>query len=269
MKLKSLSIIALSTLLVIFAFGSETIFAAPPQPVDLQVNWQGPASSLIKSPYQYTVSVKSSGKAASNVKVVVDFPLTHTSPTNYILGKLTGLPTNCQIVSNKLQCNLDTIGKNATKFINFTFEIPVTTQTMRFTAVASTTTTGEVNLQNNTSTFTPNITYPSNQIVSANILNMHCTGRDMTAFFECECFPSSIMSHSATLVAGGSVDLGYPGYGGIWYQTTPQQLYFNYTENGTVVMEFNGWATSATCFEGITTFPQNPTYNSPYKVCIQ
>ncbi len=269
MKNKNLSIVALSLLLVIIAAGANTAFALPQPPPDLQVEWQGPSSSAVKSPYLYTVKVKNLGKSASGVKVIVEFPLTNTSPTKYILGNLSGLSNGCSVVSNKLECNLSTINKNRTSSFSFTFEIPVTTQTRQFRAPDTTTTAGETNLQNNTATFTPSLSYPSNQIISANLLNSHCTGQSLTSYFECEKFPGSIMSHSATLVSGGSVDLGMAGYGGSWYQTTPQQLYFNYTENNVIVAEFNGFATSATCFEGITTFPQNLNYNSAYKVCIQ
>jgi len=134
-------IIALSLVSAFVALSAGTLYAAPPQPADLRVMpWQGPASAMVNSPYQYTVTVKNiGGRAASDVKVTVDFPLTNTSPTKYILGKLTGIdPQKCQIVSNKLECNLGNLSVNQSKFFTFNFELPVSTRTITFTAVAST-----------------------------------------------------------------------------------------------------------------------------------
>ncbi len=91
----------------------------------------------------------------------------------------------------------------------------------------------------------------------------------MTSYFECELFQSSISYHTVTLNDNGTVSIGEPGYSGTWYQPTPQQLYFNYTQNNVVILEFNGYAVSSTCFEGMTRFIPDNGYISPYKVCIQ
>lgn len=270
MKQRNVFTVLVCLLTVMLAFQAENIFAAPPPQADLNIEIQSSSSTIVRSPYVYTVNVENNGNAnASNVKVVVEFPLTNTSPTQYILGNLSGIQNGCQVVSNKLECDLYTIKRNKNKSFTFVFEIPVSTQTPNFKANVSTT-SNETILGNNTFTFTPTLAYPGNQIVSANILNSHCTGRNLSSYFECELFPSSISTHTATLNSGGTVSLPYPGYYGTWYQQTPQQLYFNYFDgNNQMAMEFNGFAVSANCFEGITTFPQNPTYNSAYKVCIQ
>jgi hypothetical protein len=265
-------ITALSFLLAVFAFNAGTTFAARPQPVDLRVMpWQGPASAMVRSPYQYTVTVKNiGGTAAAGVKVVVDFPLTDTSPTKYILGKLTGIdPQKCQVVSNKLQCNLGNIGNNQSKDFSFIFELPVSTKTLTFKATASTTTSGEVALGNNVLSHTPTPTYGANQITSGNILVSHCTGQGLTSYYECELFPSSISSFTASLNADTSISI--TGYGSIgnWDQfISARQLHMLMTD-GNSSADFNGFSTGGNCFEGITTFTPSSPYLSPYKVCIQ
>jgi len=77
-----------------------------------------------------------------------------------------------------------------------------------------------------------------------------------------------------TLDAGGNITLPYPGYFGQWdqVQTTQspnQQLHFTISDGSGFTAEFNGFATTNTCFEGLTTFIPQSNYVSPYKVCVQ
>ncbi len=266
------SITVLSFLLAVLVFGAGTIFAAPPRPVDLRVMpWQGPASAMVNSPYQYTVSVKNiGGTAAANVKVVVEFPLTDTSPTVHILGKLTGIdPQKCQVISNKLQCTLGNIGNNQTKSFTFNFELPVSTKTLTFKATASTTTPGEVALGNNVLSHTPVLAYGNRPITTANVLVSHCTGQGLTSYYECELFPSSISSFTASLNLDTSIFVTGYGNVGNWDQFNSTQQLHMLLSDGSSDANFNGFSTGGNCFEGMTTFTPSSPYVSPYKVCIQ
>jgi hypothetical protein len=265
-------ITALSFLSAVLAFSAGTTLAAHPQPVDLRVMpWQGPASPMVNSPYQYTVTVKNiGGTAAAGVKVVVDLPLTDTSPSKYILGKLTGIdPQKCQVLSNKLQCNLTSLSVNQTKSFTFNFELPVSTKTLTFKATASTTTTGETALANNQLSLTPTPAHGNRPITSATVLVSHCTGTGLSSYFECELFPSSIASFVATL--DGDLTINHVTYGnlGYWDQfASTQGLHMQLIGEGSIA-EFNGFSTGGNCFEGMTTFGPGTSYVSPYKVCIQ
>lgn len=235
---------------------------------DLSVEFNGQNSPFVYSPYTYQVKVENIGRQnADDVKVVIDLPLTDTSPGQFILGNLSGIDSSCQIVSNKLECDLGKIRKRKSKTISFDFEFPVSTKTLEMKATASTT-SGDSNPLNDEATKTPNFRYPDNIISSATILNSHCTGQNLTSYFECELFPSSLSSHSVTLEGNGTITFTQPGYSGTWYQPTSKQLHFEYSDGTNTVATFDGYATSATCFEGLTTFP-NSNYVSPYKVCIQ
>jgi hypothetical protein len=269
---KSLNILVLSFLLIFPALAVSEVYAVPPPPVDLSVELQGPATAFVRSPYVYTVEVKNIGGAnAAGVKVIVNLPLTDTSPTRHILGNLSGLQSGCQVIANKLECSLGTINKNKSKSFTFNFALPVSTKTLELKAVGSTTTPGETSLPNNTDTLTPALGYASNQITSANVLVSHCTGTGLTSYFECELFPSSISSFSMTLNPNWTITLPVSGYTTQWNQnSSPQQLNFTITETSTgEIVEFNGFATTNTCFEGMTTFSPNSGYVSPYKVCVQ
>lgn len=266
-------IIALSFLLALFALSAGTASANQRRP-DLRVQMQGPSSAFVNSPYVYTVNVRNIGNTtAAGVKVIIEFPQTDTSPQKYILGTLSGIDNRCQIVTRKLQCSLNNVPVNQ-QGVSFTFNftLPVSTKVLEIKATASTTTTpGDPNLGNNTVTLTPSLSYATNQLLSTvNVLNSHCTGQGLTSYFECELFQSSISHHTATLNVGGTVSFPFSGYSGTWYQQTPQQLYFNYTDgNNVMILEFNGYATSPTCFEGMVKFIPSSNYISPYKVCIQ
>jgi hypothetical protein len=248
--------------------------AAAAQPNLSVLTWQGPSSPVVESPYQYTARVRNIGnKAADNVRLTVDFPLTNTSPTRHILGKLSGIPANCAVSNNKLQCNLGSLAKNQTKTVTFTFELQVATTVSTFTASATTTSLNEADPNNNSATLTPSISYPSNPLTSANVLVTLCSGTNLSSFYECELYPSSQQSFTMTLNSDNTITIpDAPTYGGMWNQLgqpLDSTLYFAVGENNAVEAEFNGFAVSSTCFEGITTFTNNSGYNAAYRVCEQ
>ena len=270
MRKKSLNIMVLSFLTVFFAFGAGAAKALPPQPPNLQIQLQGPASAMVRSPYVYTVTVTNiGGSTAAGVQVVVDLPETNTSPQKYILGTLSGVDSRCQIVSRKLNCSLGSIthsGQNRTKTFTFTFALPVSTLALQFKATATTTTPNEINPLNNSATFVPTPAYATNQLTSATVLITMCTGRGLSSFYECELFPSSQQQHIFTL----NPDLTVTAYGqnvGTWDQFASAQQLHLLLSGGSA--EFKGFASGNTCFEGITTFTPDNGYNSAYKVCVQ
>lgn len=263
----------LKTLTFAFLFAITAIIAsAAPQP-NLSVQpWVAPATVTVNSTYQYTASVRNIGtQTAQNVSLTIEFPLTNTSPNRHILGKVTGYPSNCSIVSNKLVCNFGNVkhNLNPTRTVSFNFEYPVSTKPLELIARAATTSTNEMNPANNVLGYAPTVTHPDLPVTSANVVVSHCTGTNLTSFFECEKYPSSIASFTMTLDQGGSITLPYPGYFGNWNQNiSPKQLYFNVTD-GSDGVTFNGFASNSTCFEGVATFTPASNYVSPYKVCIQ
>lgn len=251
---------------VLFAIGAVAALAQP----NLRVyNFSGPNSAKVNTPYQYSVKVRNMGNAnAGGVKVKIDLPLTNTSPTQYILGKVTGLQTGCSIVARKIECNLGNIQPSVQRIVTFTFEYPVATKPLAMSANASTTTQGEINSNNNTDSRTQPVGYFTNQLVSADVLVSLCTGTNLTSHFECELFPSSIQTFTMRLEAGGTITLPYPGYTGTWSQNSASELAFTITD-GSDGASFSGFASGSACFEGITNFIPVSSYSSPYKVCVQ
>lgn len=238
---------------------------------DLEVRpWAAPAAPMVNTAYQYTATVRNGGNlSAQNVVLTIEFPLTETSPNRYILGKVTAIPPGCTISQNKLVCSLGTIrnSSNPSRSVTFNFEYPVTTKPLNLVARV-TTSTGETNQANNSLAFAPTVRYPDLAITSANVLNSLCTGQGLTSFFECELFPSSISSFPMTLEQGGTITVDEPGYYGTWSQPALNRLQFSIS-NGVDGAQFDGYASGASCFEGITTFTPPSPYSSPYKVCIQ
>lgn len=267
---KSMKNIGLSFLFVLFVCGLGTASALPPQPPDIRVQVQGPTTAVVYSPYQYTVNVRNiGGTKANGVTVTVDFPQTNTSPQVFILGTVSGFPTNtCQIVSRRLQCSAGNLNPNAQRNFTFNFAYPVSTKTLEIKATGVSTSTNEANPANNIASVFPAIGYATNQLTAATVLASHCTGTNLTSYFECELFPSSIASFTMSLNA--DLTVSYEGQIiGNWDQfTSPQQLHFTLSDGGSTA-EFNGFATTGTCFEGMTTFLPNSNYVSPYKVCVQ
>ncbi|HRI03721.1 MAG: hypothetical protein ABL952_17265 [Pyrinomonadaceae bacterium] len=263
------NIFALSFLLLATTFGTTAAMAGTP---NLEVMaWQGNATPLVESPYQYTTRVRNIGNgSAQSVTIVVEFPLTNTSPNKYILGKLTGVSASsgtCSTAGNKITCNVGSLGNNQTKSVTFTFEFQVATTAPTFKTTASAGTQPENNPNNNIRATTPAIRYPDNVIGSGTYIVSSCTGRGLTSFYECELFPSSIQTGlSLDFNLGGTLGVtGYPMYTGLWDQNSLTNKSLHFTVDGE--LEFNGFASNGACFKGITTFVGNTTYNSAYRVC--
>lgn len=261
---------------------ATTAFAAAS--ADVQVQMQAPSSVQISTATAYAVTVQNKGPStATSVNLVIEFPLTDTSPTVAILGTVTESDTRCVIASNKITCAFGTLKKGKSASVSYAYTAPVSTKPLQMKATVSSA-VSDNNPANNFSTIIPNLVYPSRSILSANVVNSHCTGTNLTSYFECLLFPSSISSHITTLNADHTIEFSDPSYSGIWSQNTAKtSLSFSYyqstttgsgstTGSGTTkVAEFNGYAINGSnCFDGLTTFfPEPSTYVSPYRVCIQ
>lgn len=249
-------------------------FAAPPS-ADLQVQLTAPTSVQISTATTYTATVKNLGPATTNASLVIEFPLTNTSPTVAILGTVTESESACSIASNRITCTLGELRKNKSVSVSYSYTAPVSTKSLQMKAIASSSVNDSIT-SNNTATVTPNLAYPVRAITSANVTNSHCTGTNLTSYFECLLFPSSIATHDTTLNADFTISFTEPGYTGTWSQNAAKtSLTFSYFEGSgsgsTKIAEFNGRSINgADCFDGLTSFfPQPSTYVSPYRVCIQ
>jgi len=255
---------------LITALCAVSAYAAPAP--NLRVTLQGPSTAAVYSPYQYTATVKNIGNgAAANVKVTIDLPETDTSPNKYILGTLSGFNTQyCQVVTRKLVCTQSgNLGNNQQRVYTFNFELPISTKTLSIKATGTTTTPNEVDPLNNSQTLTPALSYATNHLISADVLISMCSGTGLTSFFECALFPSSqqhvMFSLNSDLTVTYSGDIV-----GQWDQTQGDSRLHMILNDGSTYAEFNGFARSTTCFEGLTTFtPGYGGYVAPYKVCVQ
>lgn len=244
--------------------------AAKPQ-ADLVVAISQPPTVTVRTSDTYTVTVTNQGKrTAQNVQLEIDLPRTNTSPTQDFLGELTSVPGNCQI-TDKITCSLGALRKNQDASVSFNFAFPVSTATLSIMATASTS-SSESDTQNNVVTATPAIHYPDYQVSSGAANISRCTGTDLTSYYECELFPSSIGSYSGDFQANGTIIFtGAVDYHGNWNQNNGNNsLYFDIVQTSTNTLqgEFNGYAIGGNCFEGVMVFPNNAPYVAPTKICI-
>ncbi len=254
--------------------GATPVLAAPPR-ADLEVVLTAPSNVSISTATTYSATVKNLGPATTTATVVIEFPLTNTSPTVAILGTVTESESNCSIASHKITCTVSNLKRNKTATFSYSYTAPVSTKTLEMKATVSSSVPDPV-AGNNVSTVVPNLVYPEREITSATVTNSHCTGTNLTSYFECLLFPSSISSHETTLNLDNTISFTEPGYTGTWSQNVAKTSltfsYFETTGSGALkVAEFNGFAINgAPCFDGLTNF-FNPTstYVSPYRVCFQ
>lgn len=236
---------------------------------DLVVTLAPPTGAHVFENGRYTVTVRNAGnRNASAVSLVIDLPATHTSPQVFVMGDLGARDSRCALSGTRLTCNLGTINRNTSKAVYFDIALPYSAAPLNFSFRASTT-TAETSLANNNLAHTAApLTYPLTVIPPVNITNRHCTGTGLTAFFECELFPSSIASHNTVFNADHTITIpDAPTYTGTWTQPTPGRLQFQYFNGTTLVASFDGRGVDGRCFHGMTTFPGS-TYVSAYEVCM-
>lgn len=259
----SMSVLAL-------AFLSSALAAPKP---DLTTRIYPPSASTVDVAATWKFRVSNVGnKSASGVTLIIDLPATNTSPTVYPMGVVGTLPTGCTRSGTRVTCSIGSVSAGSYKEKSFTLALPESSGTLDFATDASTTTSGD-NTANNTDT---EVGTPANVTVAAptvqtTVSNDHCTGTGLESYYECELFPSSISSHDVEFHPDGSITIPMagPDYGGSWV-VSGTQLWFEYTELGTPVVDFVGYGvanTTENCWEGIATFPAS-SYVSPYRVCL-
>ncbi len=247
--------------------------AAAPVP-DLKTAITAPTSSTVDVAATWSFKVSNTGtKDASGVKLFINLPATNTSPTVYVMGAVGTLPTGCTLSGTRVTCDVGLVkrGKSSTK--SFTLALPESAGTLDFSTDASTTTSGD-NTANNTASA---VGSPSNVVVTApttdvDVDNSHCTGTGLESYYECELYPSSISSHTATFhPADNSISFdGMPDYWGS-YAISGDQLWFEYEDASGVVAEFVGYGVANStdnCWEGVTNFFPASSYVAPYRVCL-
>lgn len=263
----------LSAVVVVLFVASLVCGAPPGGDADLEVEIVPPSSST--APYQtarYEVTVNNIGsRTANSVSLTIHLPETNTSPTAHLLGTLAGVSSECAIVGEtQIACNLGRIRSRRSATVHFDIAFPHSTAAIEIVAAAETS-SSESALANNEYVHLVQLD-PWVAIIDppAGVTNSHCTGRDLTSYFECTLYPSSILSHDIQLETNGEITFppDQTGYTGTWSQPTTSELQFEYRYNNIVRLQFSGVAVSADCFEGVATFPGSP-YVAPYHSCFR
>ncbi len=255
----------LPTLALALAVAPSPVSAVPGS--DLATTVIAPATHQVNDVGRYEVRVTNVGnqRSGSTVNVTIDLPRTNTSPTVSVMGTLISVPGGCTLVGTQLRCTLPRINANAFAQVFIDLRLPYSANPIVISATATTSNDG--NPANNTGSVSANLSYYAVAVsVPVAVSNSHCTGTNLSSYFECTISPGSVSSHPATFLPGGAIDLGDPSYGGTW-AVTGADLTFSYTELGQPAGSFVGKGTSLNCWEGKMTFPGS-TYMAMYKVCF-
>ncbi len=254
---------------------ASSAFAAPVP--DLTTTITAPSSYAVDASAAWTFKVSnvSTNKNASGVKLFIQLPQTNTSPTVHVMGVLGTISTTagtCSRSGTLVTCTVGTVNKGASVTATVNIALPESAGTLDFSTTATTTTSGDP-LGNNVDTEVGN---PSNVTVAApsvdtDVDNSHCTGTNLESYYECELYTSSISTHVATFEADGDISFDFPDYWGS-YLITGNKLEFSYESAAGTEAEFVGYGVDASCWEGMTYFPDGSggysSYVSPYRVCL-
>ena len=252
--------------------------AAPPSnnnnKADVTVSITVPTNINVMAAREYSVVVSNTGnRDASDVRLTITLPKTNTRPTVHILGTRGAFDGRCTKTGTNLVCLLDTIRKDRSTTARFTIALPESAAPLVIGA-AVTTASDERSDTNNTASATVSLVHPNTPItIGKTSVNQHCTGTNLTSFFECTLYPSSISSHSIQFLTGGALALvspTSPTFTGTWSQAAgTNRLTLEYFDSGSLEARFTGWAVGGNCFEGVTTFFPTSAYSAVYRVCVQ
>ena len=275
--LKSRFLRLVASLSILFA-GSAAVAAPAP---NLAVQITPPGITPVYSTGTYTVRVSNIGnRDAAAVSLTIQFPKTGTSPQVYIMGNLISYtPATCYLAGpsgtdagTRLQCNLGIVKKNLFKDVSFQIQFPEKTGDLVTSASAAITAgTPDSNPLNNSDSVIANLSYYANPItLDVDVVNKHCSGTGLTAYFEGTKFPGSISSHITQFHDNGAglrtISFPYnPGYTGVWDFNGAVLTFSYFDSSGANVANFSGRGVPGGAYEGLTTFPGS-TWVSPYRV---
>ncbi|MBK8212946.1 MAG: hypothetical protein IPK71_04285 [Myxococcales bacterium] len=255
------------TLLALSALALTVAPASAASSSDLTVTVTTPTVAVDQSGV-YSVAVSNiGGQSAQNVSVTIDLPKTATSPQVHLMGVLGAFDSRCTRAGTRLTCNLGTIrARRAATPITFSLALPYAIAPLAIDVDANST-SADPNSANDTRhvVVTPQ-TVPISFTAPVTVHGRHCTGQNLTSFFECELYPSSISGFDTVLAAGGTISVpAEPTVTGTWTHTG-DRLTIQYVENGNVLGTFDGRGVSAKCFEG--SMPFTSGYMAMYEVCL-
>ena len=222
---------------------------------DLDVSAQGPTQVNVSDSATYSATARNVGnRTARGATMTVNVPASLT---------ITNHSSECQASASGLDCDLGKIRAGRSHTVTLVVDAPAAPGAHAL-SVSANTTTRESSLANNTATLTVQVIDPTPPppaafpITSQTDLFLEmCTSLSGPIVWS-DCTPGSLLTHTVTLLPGGSVDTYDPGVWGTWTQSNASEIemnFFNALDNSPM-STMSGTATSSTCFEGTTVFHQ-------------
>lgn len=270
MKNRSLLALAAAVLCTGALTSSPALAASRP---DLVVSISPPSGEHVYETALYNFTVANIGnKNASNVVLTIQLPETNTSPTVHVMGTLGTYDSRCTRSAAVLTCALGTILKfTGSTTVGVNIALPYSSAPLVFDASATTTTLPENNLANNSDSEVANpLPYDTEVIPPIYAVNRHCTGTNLTSFFECELYPSSISSFDSVFETDGTITVvgGPPDTYGEWTQVDTDNVLIEYFDTDGLIGTLNAFGVGGDCYEGPMNFPGS-SYVAIYEVCLQ
>ncbi|MEZ4402553.1 MAG: hypothetical protein R3B06_21195 [Kofleriaceae bacterium] len=256
------------------AVAFPVLFAAAPALAASQPNLSVALTAPSVHVYEdgtFTVRVQNTGnRNATGVVLTIGLPATHTSPQVYPMGDVANLDGRCARSGLTITCALGQINRSGGYTdVAFDMALPYSTAALNF-SFAAYGTNGDSNPSNNTLAFTATPALYAQPITAPHSFQLdHCTGTNLTSFFECALFPSSITGFGADFANNGTLTIPIaPGYGGTWDQNGgPDHLFVSLSDGTSTVGTIDARGVGNGCFEGPMTFIPASSYVALYRIC--
>ena len=178
-------------------------------------------------------------------------------------------PGGCSVSNSVATCELNRLRRNHSITYEFELEAPPAAEVLSISAL-STTISRESNIGNNsdgasvTVVEEPDPEFPI--VAPVSLTAQACIGS--TPLTWSQCTPGSLIQQALVLNADNSITTFNPAYEGTWQQTGDSDITMTFVSisNQQVAVIMIGQASSTTCFEGTSTYPQTG-YFGAWQAC--
>lgn len=218
----------------------------------------------------YEIEVTNIGtRKVADITLTIELPETDT-PQVEVLGIVGGMDPRCSASGTQVVCSLGTIGPGNAEYPWFELALPWADRVLAVTATA-TSSEADTTTTINTDTEVGALAYYSVQVQPVQAPTDACLPvwpHGYSSYFECTIAPGVPLYGFWSFAANGDIWLAdAPTVVGSWSQPASNRLVYTYDHGGLTGLEqFEGWGTSPSCFEGISSYFNGVAH--PRRVCF-
>lgn len=251
---------------------ATVLFATPAlASPDLEVDILPPPLVYAYDYADYEITVTNIGNhKVADVTLTIELPETDT-PQVEVLGIVGSMDSRCAASGTQIVCSMDSISSGDVEYPWFELALPWADRALAVTATVTSSEADTPTATINIDTEVGALAYYGVQVQPGQAPTDACLPfwpQSYSSYFECTIAPGLPMFGSWSFAGNGDIWIaGVPGVVGSWSQPASNRLVYTYDHGGLMGLEqFEGWGTSPSCFEGISSYSDGVVH--PRRICF-